>query len=280
MMGEPRIDYGRMLGLLEAEVQLLGEAAHGVPHDLVVAACPGLTLGETIRHVGGVYRSATGWLTHGARHDVRRNEPASGQAPGEYLGTEFAQLRAQLAAHGARDPCPTWFPPQQHYGFWARRMLHETVLHRCDVQAAARREQHSIPEDVAVDGADEVLSVWFGHRLRELDIAATKQASVLVRTADRGWLVLMSRSGLDMRAVRVPDACDDDRAHEQPHTADRSDDSVRAAVDAVVSGEPAELYLWLWGRLPTRRDFVEVSGGSNSADAVAQLWAWLRLATR
>lgn len=280
-MAEPRIDYGRMLGLLDTEVRLLGDAAHQAPRDLVVPACPGLTLGETVRHVGGVYRSATGWLTHGAWQDVRRHEPAPGQAPDEYLHAEFARLRGQLAAHGGATRCPTWFPPQQHYGFWARRMLHETVLHRCDVQSAARREQHPILADVAVDGSDEVLSVWFGHRLGELGITATKTASVLLETADCRWLVRMSRNGVDAHTVAMVGSGAERPVEGQARAAGAATGGRRMpSVDAVVRARPAELYLWLWGRLPTRREFVEVGGGAESADAVAQLWALLRLATR
>jgi hypothetical protein len=45
--------------------------------------------------------------------------------------------------------------------------------------------------------------------------------------------------------------------------------------DAAVSAAPMQLYLWLWGRAPTHQ--AEASGDQ---DAVAQLWALLRLATR
>ncbi|HEY3748302.1 MAG TPA: hypothetical protein VGL80_03810 [Pseudonocardiaceae bacterium] len=46
-------------------------------------------------------------------------------------------------------------------------------------------------------------------------------------------------------------------------------------VHATVSGSPMQIYLWLWGRRPDRA--VDMEGNQ---DAIAQLWALLRLATR
>ncbi|MGI8693613.1 MAG: hypothetical protein ACR2JK_12065 [Geodermatophilaceae bacterium] len=34
--------------------------------------------------------------------------------------------------------------------------------------------------------------------------------------------------------------------------------------DAVVTGEPSDLLLWLWGRLPT--DFVQISGDAAAVE--------------
>jgi hypothetical protein len=48
-----------------------------------------------------------------------------------------------------------------------------------------------------------------------------------------------------------------------------------AQANAVVHGAPSLVYRWLWGRLPDR--FVEREG---ELEAINQLWALLRVATR
>ena len=133
-------------------------------------------------------------------------------------------------------------------------MAHESTIHRADVQAASGEELGEIQDDVAVDGVDEVLSLWFTHRLRVLGVTGTRNGSVAVHAAGQMWITRASMSGTAAW-----------RAH--------PDEAVRA--DAEVSGSPAEVYRWLWGRLPDQAVHRE-----RDYDAVAQLWALLRLATR
>jgi hypothetical protein len=133
-------------------------------------------------------------------------------------------------------------------------MAHETTIHRVDVQAAAGATVTSVADDVALDGIDEALTLWFGHRLRMLGMSGTREGTVAVRVADRAWIARADRTSTE--AYRV-------------------DAEPTAPADAEVSGSPEEVYLWLWGRLPTTS--IEVTGDD---DAVAQAWALLRLATR
>jgi len=143
-------------------------------------------------------------------------------------------------------------------------MAHETTVHRVDAQGAAGSAITAVAADIAVDGIDEVLSLWFQHRLAVLDVHGTREYAVVVRAGDREWL---ARAGPD----RVTTSRVWEPVTEEPAMGHRTD----VAPDAVVSGSPMDVYLWLWGRLPNQR--VELAG---DGDAVAQLWALLRLATR
>jgi hypothetical protein len=56
------------------------------------------------------------------------------------------------------DPdSPMWaWGVDQHVRFWSRRQLHETLVHRIDLQLAGRREPSASP-DLAADAIDEFL---------------------------------------------------------------------------------------------------------------------------
>ena len=47
-------------------------------------------------------------------------------------------------------------------GFWFRRMAHETVIHRVDAELAAGLPTAHVPDDLAIDGIDEVSRFFEG----------------------------------------------------------------------------------------------------------------------
>lgn len=254
MPGKALIDHGRLLDVLHWEVELIVDAAEGARHDARVPSCPGLTIGETVRHLGSVYRMVVAWLREGKRPGQWQRDPSPGESAGDYMRAGFAELADELASRDPGTPAGTWWPADQTAGFWRRRMAHETTIHRTDVQSAAGLALDDIADEVALDGIDEALLLWFGHRLDVLGVSGTRNGSVGVLAADRYWVAKAGPSVTD---------------------AERTERSAALAADAVVSGAPMRVYLWLWGRLATAA--VDTDGDE---DAVAQLWALLRLATR
>lgn len=256
MTGRALVDYGRLLDVLGVEAELLAETASDAAEEASVPACPGLTLGETVRHVGSVYRAVHAWVAGGGRPAEWPRQPVGAESAAEFVRSGITSLVEMLATHPPEERCATWWPEDETYGFWRRRMVHETTVHRVDVQDAAGRQLSTVAEDIALDGVDEALMLWFGHRLGLLGLSGNRAASVAVRTGGREWVARTSR----------------ERA-----TAELRAGGEVEPVDATVSGEPMQVYLWLWGRRPTRGDVVRTEGDD---DAVAQLWALLRLATR
>ena len=255
-MAEPRIDYGRMLDVFDLEVEVVADTVESVSLDRPVPECPGLTSGETARHLGSIYRMLSLWLAHETKPQVWQRKPAPRQSVSDFLLEGAKSLSAQLRAHRAEDECETWYPSQSDYRFWARRMMHETIVHRGDVQSAAGVALSEVDSDIAVDGVDEVLSLWFEHRLHQLGLTGHRRSSVLLTTTGAhsySWLTRIDRSAVTVTTVDLVES------------------------DAVVLAEPVQLYRWLWGRVPTRQPHVEVRGDD---DAIAQLWALLRLSTR
>ncbi|OLR95179.1 maleylpyruvate isomerase family mycothiol-dependent enzyme [Actinokineospora bangkokensis] len=249
------IDDDRLLDVLEAETLLLADVAAAADQDRPVPACPGLTAGETARHVGSVQRMVLSWIRTGSRPLNWEREPDEGEPVADWLRDGLRALLGELAAHAPDRACPTWHPGQRTYRFWRRRMAHEATVHRVDVQSAATAGGHDpVDPAVALDGIDEVLTAWFTQRLSELGVAGTREAAVLVRAGDQAWLAEMFLDRTS--AQRVP------AGTEHP---------------TAVIAPPEALYLWLWGRSAVfDRDVVR----TGDEDAIAQLWALLRLATR
>ncbi|QWF77657.1 maleylpyruvate isomerase N-terminal domain-containing protein [Amycolatopsis sp. CA-230715] len=257
MRGHALVGYGRFLQVLEIEGELLAEAANSASPDAPVPGCPGFTVATTVRHVGSVSRMVLEWLRGRGRPRTWQRDPVPGQTEVGFLRSALAELRAELAAHRPDERAATWWPADPTYGFWRRRMAHETTVHRVDVQTAATAPRRSLPgitEDIAVDGIDEVLTLWFGQRLPMLGLSADVDTSVAVRSGGHTWLV--SAGPGETVAWRC---------------------SAREAenADAVLSAPPVQMYLWLWGR----RSLGEVTPDGD-AEATARFWALLRLATR
>lgn len=255
MSAQVTIDHGRIARAFGDEVELLIDAARCVPPETSVPTCPGWTVGDTVRHVGSVYRVAQAWLIDGQRPGDWQREPAPGQSRESYVRQGHADLTEIFEFHDPEEYAATWWPRDRTYGFWQRRMAHDTVIHRVDVEAAGGAEPSDIADDVALDGIDEALMLWFGHRLPRLGLRGTRAGTVGVCTGGCGWITI---AGPDETAVR------------------RCGNAEARAADVVVSGDPAEVYLWLWGRRGPSA--VDVDGADD--DAVGQLWALMRLATR
>lgn len=252
----PLIDYGRMLDVIGIEGELmLSTAASALPHAAAseVPGCPDRTLETTLRHVGNVHRVARLWVQEGRRPERWQRSPSGGDLV-DFVRTGLGELLTELSLHDPADPCDTWWPADRSHGFWRRRMAHETTVHRVDVQAAGGGPVQAVDPEVALDGIDEVLFLWFGYRLGELRLSSPEQGTVALSAAERRWLAIFEPGRSIARRVGEAD--------------------VRSA-DAVVSGDPMELYLWSWGRLPDQS--VRISGDQ---DAVARLWALLRPATQ
>ncbi|MGH3826322.1 MAG: maleylpyruvate isomerase family mycothiol-dependent enzyme [Pseudonocardiaceae bacterium] len=252
----PLIDYGRMLDVIGIEGELMLSAADSAlpaAAQAEVPGCPDFTLAETLRHVGGVHRMTRLWARDGRRPQQWRQSPPDGDLVG-FVRTGLGELLMELARHDPGDYCDTWWPDDHTHGFWRRRMTHETTVHRVDVEAAAGGPVHVVDPDVALDGIDELLLLWFGHRLGELGMFSPQGAVVALAAADRRWL-----------AVCEPGRC----------TARRVGRADARSADAMVSGEPMAIYLWSWGRLPDQS--VHISGDQ---EAVGRLWTLLRPATR
>jgi hypothetical protein len=249
----PLVDYARLLDVLDTEGERLATSATGTDPELAVAHLPGMRLGEVVRHVGSVYRMVVSWLRDGERPTRWQREPAHGQTVVDYLRAGLLEVVDELDRHDPLGGAPTWWPEHQNYGFWCRRLAHETTVHRVDVQmTGARLMVGDIAQEVALDGIDELMSLWFTHRLGVLGVSDLVPGTVAVNAGGRRWLARVSATGT---------------------SAWRADGDEPA--DATVTSDATGMFLWLWGRRPAAQ--VHESGDPA---LVGQLRSLLKVATR
>ncbi len=169
-------------------VEVLGVADLGAH----VSACPDWDVRALAGHLGGVFDFFTTIVAKRLTEreqirDVVRDSPPDADAElARWVGTKVAGLRDQLAGLGPDEP--VWnFSTAPHVGAWvSRRMLHETLVHRFDVEAAAGLERAPTSDEVLLDGVDEFFTTiaTAGTRWDE-DAPATLRAEV----DDRAWAI-------------------------------------------------------------------------------------------
>ncbi|MEU6225646.1 maleylpyruvate isomerase family mycothiol-dependent enzyme [Streptomyces sp. NPDC047042] len=243
------METARFVETLDAEGQLLADAAERAGTDAKVPTCPGWQVGDLVRHTGMVHRWAT---AHVAERRMTPNPPGSPpDLDGDVLLTWFREGHRILVDTLASAPpdleCWTFLPAPSALGFWTRRQAHETAVHRVDAESALGTARTPLDPDFATDGIDEIL---LGFHARTRSQVRTDEPRVLrVRATDRDealWTV---------RLTSEPPAAE--------RVTSQADRSVQEA-DCEVSGTAAELYLALWNRQP----FPGVSGDP----ALAALW--------
>ena len=220
---------------------------------LEVPTCPGWTIRDLVEHVAEVYQ-----------HKIKCTEllaypdpwpmPVPPGNPVDWLAESLDELIAMFRDRGPDAPSKTWWEPDQTVGFWYRRMLQETAIHRADAEAAVG-ELTPIDEDVAADGIDEVLMIFFAGDWS--DVGPDEWEGVSPE-AGAGKTIEISGGGHAWRVTLHPDRIDVER-HGDDSDSDSDIDSGSgsgsgksapgaAPADARISGAASDLVLWLWGR--------------------------------
>lgn len=227
-------------GIVESEGAALGDAAGTVP------AAPGWDTTELLRHVGLIHTRTSVILRTGTMERPSRANGMLPEPPGDgildWYRTTLAELVADLRALDDPDrPVYAFSPDHQRAGFWPRRMAHETTVHRVDAQQAAGRPVAPISPALAVDGIDEVFSVFVPALAAGRSPDDGRTVHLHATDADGEWLIRFAPGNV---AVEV--------GHSKG--------------DAAVRGPAGQLLLWLWGRVPL--DGFEVFGDRGAAEAL------------
>jgi uncharacterized protein (TIGR03083 family) len=257
-----RYPHARNCDLVDAEVARFVTAIRGADPATPVPTCGRWKLVDLIHHTSHVHRWAAGMVAEYSltRHSRRKRDLPMPDDPADYafwLGEAQTLLLPVLRAADPDRPMWTW-GADRHARFWARRMVHETAVHRADAELALGRRP-TIDPDVAVDGVDELLGLLPGARHFRPEVRSLQGQGDRLRlvATDRPdvWTITLTDRGYEW-AVDTADA----RA--TPHGAGTREVRVRARA--------AELYLLLWRRQPVREPRFEITG---DADLLA---FWLR----
>ena len=262
------MEFSRYLDCLAADHARLRVVAAA---DLTAAVptCPGWTVADLTRHVGQVYLHKTIGMREGAEPDEWPPSGLAGEEPLALLDRAYAELVAEFAAREPSDPTGTWYGPDQTVGFWIRRMAQETVIHRLDAELATGSPVAPVPADLAVDGVDELLTVFVAFGVAAWGdyfagvLGTSPGRTYRFRTDGAAWRV---RTGPGRFDVQTGDVQTGDGADGEPDA------------DVTVTGAPTALLRWVWNRQGAgEADGVTVTG---AAEAVAELQRCIVIATQ
>jgi uncharacterized protein (TIGR03083 family) len=220
------------LAHVRAESARLGEVAR-TGLGAAVPSCPGWMVDDLVRHVALVYIHKVEVLRIGSLPDPWPPD-FSGHQTLQWYDDARHRLVDALEQAGTATPTWTFSPRDSTSGFWHRRMVHETLVHRIDAEQA-HDAVTPIDPDLALDGIDEILyPTLAGPWWEEGDTEYPIDATLRLTAAGRSWTVYADATRVDVR------------------------DGTQGDVAAEISGDPADLYLWLWGR--QGEDSIDITG--------------------
>ncbi|MFF7650679.1 maleylpyruvate isomerase N-terminal domain-containing protein [Streptomyces sp. NPDC007983] len=206
-----RLGFDRYRAEIVEQTGLLRAYLAGADPAAPVPSCPGWDLGQLVRHLGGAH----GWAETVVR--TRAAEPVPDDPVNDVphrTGEDPAALSAQLgdgagrladALRDAGPDTPVWSPgPGETAMWWARRMTHETVVHRADAALAVGAAFH-LNHDVALDALDEWLTYSTLPEAYEGDPALLGPGRTLrlqATDADAQWLVDLTGDAPVLRDTR------------------------------------------------------------------------------
>jgi uncharacterized protein (TIGR03083 family) len=152
----------RYLDAVTAQSALCAEALVGADLQLRVPTCPDWTLFELTQHVGQAHRMVTEIVARRATtmpdlSTLRAAAPEGTSGLLAWLRAGADELVETIRSAGPQTPIWSW-TDDQSAGFWARRMAHETAVHRADIELALGRE-FALEPDLAADAISEWLSL-------------------------------------------------------------------------------------------------------------------------
>ena len=194
------MEYAEHVEAVEREAGAFARALmKGDPH-AQVPTCPDWTLLDLTKHLGGVMGFWSPLLAEGMGRPKPEIQEGPGQAPTMWFTTIASSLVGELRAATADTQVRSWNPKDQSAAFAARRLAHETAVHRFDAQSAVGAPQPFDPA-LAADGIEEIFAM--------IEIAPERAGrgdgqTMHLHGTDEGvegneWLIAMNPDGLDIR---------------------------------------------------------------------------------
>jgi uncharacterized protein (TIGR03083 family) len=145
-----------------------------------VPACPGWDLRALVDHLGNVHRWARGAIVEGHPDTVEIEAPAEREALVAWYRDCAAGLLETLRTVDPDQPCWAFGPKPHTAAFWFRRQAHETTMHHQDAVLAAGGPAPVLDPVLALDGIDEVVTMFFPRQVRLARIAPLTAGLALV----------------------------------------------------------------------------------------------------
>lgn len=159
------------LASIESEGRRLASAAHSDP-DGEVPQYPGWTLRDLASHTASIHGRTVLICRELPTERISAPTVPDGMDPIDWFDETLEEMLAALRDMDPETPC--WaFGPEQKLGFWERRMVIETGIHRWDAEQAVGRDE-KLSDHVVVNGLDEFPLMWKPHmgELPTLEVVA------------------------------------------------------------------------------------------------------------
>ncbi len=194
----------RDLATIEYEGWRIIELGRQAP-DRIVPQYPTWTMRDLVIHVAQVHGRTGAICETLPAERIRGPEPPLAEDPFDWAATQLARMLEGLAA--ADPDASVWtFIDDASLGFWLRRMVIETGVHRWDAQGAVG-EAEPLLDAVAMHGLDEFPDLYLP---RLGDVPAIELCAIDVGRAWRygngepGMIVEGSASDLFLRLMSRP----------------------------------------------------------------------------
>ena len=233
------MDHLECCAALEIEIARFAEVLSTTPRDAPVETCPSWNAIDLAQHLGLIHRWAEELVRRRSPERIARVTSLEDRAEvnSTWMQVGGSALVATLLESDPDDEMWAW-GRDQHVRFWSRRQLHETLVHRMDLDLAANRIPRSDPT-VSIDAIDEYLSnlEFVSKRSPELSSLRGNGECLRFRPDDSSamWTVIFDGAGF-----RVSE--DDGR------------------VDAELVGPPLDLLLTILRRQGVDQGGVDVKG--------------------
>ena len=236
------MDVDSALASISSDGERLVDAAADL--EATVPTCPQWSVHDLLGHIGWVHRYVAEHVVRRATERVPPEEMPTappGDAVRDYAREGLAAITDALASVDPHEPMWTW-GGRQEAGFFLRRMVHETAVHRFDAESVAG-EPRGVPDDQGADGVDELYTEILSFGLLRWPRPVPTGTLHLHRTdgGEGEWMIRPDGEGISVA-----------HSHEKG--------------DAAIRGSGSDLFFTIWGRIGLDR--VEVFGD----EAVARAW--------
>jgi uncharacterized protein (TIGR03083 family) len=232
------LEFEHYLEELERQGRLLRDSARQPALHAEVPSCPGWNVARLLRHLTRVHHWASSILRGGQPDAFEFSAPADGELF-EVYDAGLREVLSQLRAASDSSTVWTMRPAPSAKLFWARRLAHETAIHRVDAELAAGFGVAGFEPEFAADGIDELLTGG-ATRFDHSGLPGNRTISVTPIDSNASWTLSVGPDLLSCRPAAVDNA------------------------DLSVFGLASDLYRWVWNRAGD--DDVALRGDLTLAD--------------
>jgi len=167
------------LASIESEGRRIGAYVRRDP-DRPVPQYPGWTMADLASHTASIHGRTTLIVTELPAERISAPTLSEGGDVADWYEETLEDMLAALTEADPESVC--WgFGPSPSVGFWERRMVIETGVHRWDA-AQAFDEEDRLIDNVARSGLDEFADMWLPH------LGEVATIRVTATDMDRSWV--------------------------------------------------------------------------------------------